>query len=114
MYTYTFIWYNARPYPRKTSARTLERHPLSHEKKDRVRVVADPVFPSHMDERFNPSDRLGLDGLGVGRSLGGSGATVLGLAHIGPLGLLIRHGASLLAEELLEAVDGDDEAQDHQ
>ena len=28
--------------------------------------------------------------------------------------LLIRHGASLLAEELLEAVDGDDEAQDHQ
>ena len=67
-----------------------------------------------MDERFNPSDRLGLDGLGVGRSLGGSGATVLGLAHIGPLGLLIRHGASLLAEELLEAVDGDDEAQDHQ
>ena len=83
-------------------------------KKDRAREVADPVFPSQMDGRFNPSDRLGLGDLGVGRSLSGSGATVLGLAHIGPLGLLIRHGASLLAEELLEAVDGNDEAQDHQ
>ena len=83
-------------------------------KKDRAREVADPVFPSQMDGRFNPSDRLGLGGLGVSGSLGGSGATVLGLAHLGPLGLLIRHGASLLAEELLEAVDGDDEAQDHQ
>ena len=67
-----------------------------------------------MDERFNPSDRLGLDGLGIGRSLSGSSAAVLGLAHLGPLGLLVGHGASLLAEELLEAVNGDDETQDHQ
>ena len=63
---------------------------------------------------FNSSGRLSLGGLGVGRSLSGSGAAVLGLAHLGPLGLLVGHGTGLLAEELLEAVDGDDEAQDHQ
>ena len=57
---------------------------------------------------------LGVLGSGVGGSRGSSGATVLGLAHLGPLGLLVGHGASLLAEELLEAVDGNDEAQDHQ
>lgn len=88
-------------------------HPFSQEK-DRVRIVADPVFPSHRDGGFNPSDRLGLGGLSVGRSLSSSGATILGLAHLGPLGLLVGHGAGLLAEELLEAVDGNDEAQDHQ
>ena len=63
---------------------------------------------------FNSSGQLSLGGLGVGRSLSGSGAAVLGLAHLGPLGLLVGHGTGLLAEELLEAVDGDDEAQDHQ
>ena len=63
---------------------------------------------------FNSSGRLSPGGLGVGRSLSGSGAAVLGLAHLGPLELLVGHGTGLLAEELLEAVDGDDEAQDHQ
>ena len=63
---------------------------------------------------FNASGRLSLGGLGVDRSLGSSSAAILGLAHLGPLGLLVGHGTGLLAEELLEAVNGNDEAQDHQ
>ena len=35
-------------------------------------------------------------------------------AELGPLGLLVGHGAGLLAKELLEAVHGNDEAEDHQ
>ena len=82
--------------------------------KGRVRAVADPAFPSHIDVTFNPLGRLGLGGLGVCGSLSSSSAAVLGLTHLGPLGLLVGHGTGLLAEELLEAVDGNDEAQDHQ
>ncbi len=115
-----FICTHIRPYGtthEPIHAKHLRERPCttcSHKKKDRVRLIADPVFPSQIDGRFNPSDRLGLGGLGVGRSFSGSGATVLGLAHLGPLGLLVGHGAGLLAEELLETVDGNDEAQDHQ
>ena len=63
---------------------------------------------------FNSPGRLSLGGLGVDGSLGSSSAAILGLAHLGPLGILVRHGTGLLAEELLEAVNGNDEAQDHQ
>ena len=83
-------------------------------KKDRARAAADPVLSSCIDVTFNSSGRLRLGSLGVGGSLGGSGAAILDFAHLGPLGLLVGHGTGLLAEELLEAVDGNDEAQDHQ
>ena len=63
---------------------------------------------------FTSPGRLSLGGLGVDGSLGSSSAAILGLAHLGPLGILVRHGTGLLAEELLEAVNGNDEAQDHQ
>ena len=66
MHTYMSIWYNTRRHPRKTSARTPRHHP-SLQKRPGPRS-ADPVFPSHRDGGFNPSDRLSLGGLGVGRS----------------------------------------------
>lgn len=113
MYTYTSIWYNARPYPRKTSARTLGHRPLLHEKRPSPRSRGPGLIELYRcDVQLVRSITLG--GLSVGRSLSSSGATILGLAHLGPLGLLVGHGAGLLAEELLEAVDGNDEAQDHQ